>query len=301
MVDESLATDARLTGKGIGDDIDREMRFAGAVVAHMTGMVMAVVGHGQRGGGKRGLQPLRDQIGERQIGRRRNAGGRGGGGVVHRAYIRSFAKGSRVAREKISKDRPTARFHGRVESNGRPCEVPGCEQSGEFRAPPLEGAPQGGERPSAYRWFCLDHIRQFNAGYNYFAGMTADEIHDAQRPYAGWERETRAFAHGGTDRGPAWADFADPLDAIGAKFRTGMGGGARSDRTDGRPLTSADRSALKVMGLAVDADRTMLRKRYSELVRQFHPDRNGGDRSHEAALQKVISAYQHLKGAPAFA
>lgn len=204
-----------------------------------------------------------------------------------------------MARERVSKDRPTARFHGRMEANGRPCEVPGCVDAGEFRAPPLEGAPQGGDRPNAYRWFCLDHIRAFNAGYNYFAGMTAEEIHDAQRPYAGWERETRAFARAGTDPGPAWADFADPLDAIGAKFRGVRE--ARAERQDGRPLSPADRSALKVMGLAVDVDRTALRKRYSELVRQYHPDRNGGDRSHEAALRQVIAAYQQLKGAVAFA
>lgn len=201
-----------------------------------------------------------------------------------------------MAREKIGKDRPNTRFHGRVES-GRPCDAPGCGEAGEFRAPPLEGAPQSGDRPSGYRWFCLDHVRQFNAGYNYFAGMTAEEIHDAQRPLAGWERETRAFARAGGDHGPRWADFADPLDAIGAKFRANV----RAERKDGRPLTPGDRSALKVMDLEVDADRTALRKRYSELVRRYHPDRNGGDRSHEDALQKVIAAYQQLKGSRAFA
>ena len=31
------------------------------------------------------------------------------------------------------------------------------------------------------------------------------------------------------------------------------------------------------------------------------PDRNGGDRAHESELQKVIAAYQHRKGAAAFA
>ncbi|MFV0624017.1 J domain-containing protein [Sphingomonas sp. ac-8] len=201
-----------------------------------------------------------------------------------------------MAREKIGKDRPNTRFHGRVES-GRPCEAPGCAEAGEFRAPPLEGAPQNGDRPSSYRWFCLEHVRAFNAGYNFFAGMTAEEIHDAQRPMAGWERETRAFTGAGTDRGPRWADFADPLDAIGAKFKASV----RAERKDGRPLTPGDRSALKALGLEVDADRHALRKRYSELVRRYHPDRNGGDRSHEAALQKVIAAYQQLKGSPAFA
>lgn len=174
---------------------------------------------------------------------------------------------------------------------------PGCEEAGEFRAPPLEGASSNGGGPPQFRWFCLDHVRAFNAGYNYFEGMTADEIHQAQRPLAGWERETRAFARAGTDAGPRWADFTDPLDAIGARFRRT----AAPERSDGKPLSGEDRRSLEVLGLAADADRAMLRKRYSELVRRYHPDRNGGDRSHEAALTKVIAAYQQLRQAPAFA
>ncbi|KQN07175.1 J domain-containing protein [Sphingomonas sp. Leaf25] len=207
-----------------------------------------------------------------------------------------------MAREKISKERPGARFHGRVEADGRRCEAPGCDEAGEFRAPRRDGGRQG-DGPGGYRWFCLEHVRAFNAGYNYFAGMTVEEIHDAQRPYAGWERETRAFAHAGADPAPAWADFADPLEAIGATIRDRAAerAAARAERQDGRPLTSLDRSALKVMGLAVDADRSALRKRYSELVRRYHPDRNGGDRAHEAALQKVIAAYQQLRTSRAFA
>jgi hypothetical protein len=38
-----------------------------------------------------------------------------------------------------------------------------------------------------------------------------------------------------------------------------------------------------------------------EMVRLYRPDRNGGDRSHEAALQRVIEAYQLLRGAAVFA
>lgn len=176
------------------------------------------------------------------------------------------------------------------------CAEPGCEEPGEFRAPPPEGpAPDGG--PGRFRWMCLDHVRAFNSRYNFFDGMTADEIHHAQRPLAGWERETRAFARAGGDQGPRWSDFSDPLDAIGARFRREVA----PERTDGKPLSGQDRASLKVLGLAADADRSALRKRYSELVRRFHPDRNGGDRSHETELRKVIAAYQQLRQAPAFA
>jgi curved DNA-binding protein CbpA len=55
------------------------------------------------------------------------------------------------------------------------------------------------------------------------------------------------------------------------------------------------------MGLDPQADRKRLRRRYSELVRKYHPDRNGGDRSHEGRLQSVVEAYQLLRKAAAFA
>lgn len=206
--------------------------------------------------------------------------------------------GSRVARSD-GKNGSTGRFHGRVEANGRVCATPGCDEPGEFRAPAKEGARRSGDGPAPYRWMCLEHVRAFNARYNFFQGMSSDEIYDAQKPYAGWESETRAFATNGADRPPRWADFHDPMDAIGARFRERMR--AQQPREDGRPLSGSDRDALSVLGLGTDADRRALRQRYADLVRRFHPDRNGGDRSYEQRLQEVIAAYQHLRAAPAFA
>lgn len=193
--------------------------------------------------------------------------------------------------------RKQSRFHGRVEGSGRACAHPGCPEPGEFRAPGMRGP--GFDGPGDWQWLCLEHVRQFNQGYNFFTGMSADEIADAQRPYAGWERETRAFSSNGADRPPRWADFDDPLDAIGARFRERMQ--AEAARKDGKPLSAEDRRAMKTLGLGLDADRRELRRRYTELVHRYHPDRNGGDRSHERALQDVISAYTRLKSAPAFA
>ncbi len=186
------------------------------------------------------------------------------------------------------------RLHGRVETE-RCCDEPGCEAPGEFRAPAAAGRRPGFDGPGDWRFLCLDHVRAFNTGYNYFTGMSPEEIDAAQTPYGGWERETRAFSNGGAAPGPRWADFADPLDAIGARFARGAAAPA-PDR-----FSAADRRSLKVLGLSDDVDRRALRNRYAELVRRYHPDRNGGDRSHEQALVAVIEAYQQLKGRPAFA
>ena len=196
-----------------------------------------------------------------------------------------------------SAGRKQGRFHGRVEGHASICSHPGCTEAGEFRAPPADGARSGFDGPGDWRWLCLDHVRAFNDSYNYFSGMSPEEIEQAQTPYGGWERQTRAFSANGSPP-PAWSDFVDPLDAIGARFRARPADGPRRD---GRELSETDRRSLRVLGLGTDADRRALRQRYADLVRRYHPDRNGGDRSHEKALQAVIQAYTQLKSRPAFA
>ena len=194
------------------------------------------------------------------------------------------------------------RFHGRFEAGTRECEAPGCEEAGEFRAPGSRG--HGFDGPGQWRWLCLDHVREFNAAYDWFEGMSAEEIREAQSPVAGWRSDTRAFrADAGIDGVPRWADFDDPLDAIGARasdIRARAERQARGRQEYAR-FSPREREALSVMGLGGETDRTQLRRRYSELVRKYHPDRNGGDRSHESRLQQVVEAYQLLKGATAFA
>lgn len=189
------------------------------------------------------------------------------------------------------------RFHGRTLRDAL-CDHPGCIEPGEFRAPVEGGRRPGFDGPGDWRWLCLEHVREHNARYNYFSGMSTDEIEEAQRPMAGWERETRAFS-AGAGAMPRWGDFNDPIDAIQARY--GRSPATEKGRGDGRPLSGDNRKDMRTLGLEIDADRKALRQRYSELVRRYHPDRNGGDRSHEAALQEVIGAYTRLKSAPAFA
>lgn len=197
------------------------------------------------------------------------------------------------------KDTRRDRFQGRVENSDRQCEAAGCCEAGEFRAP--GSSPAGFDGPGEWRWFCLDHVREFNAGYDWFEGMSAEEIIRAQHPVAGWDRQSRAFRpDAGMDGMPRWADFDDPLDAIGARAADIRKRAAGNQATDGR-FTPREREALGVMGLGGDTDRSALRRRYSELVRKYHPDRNGGDRSHEGRLGKVVEAYQLLRKSAVFA
>lgn len=182
------------------------------------------------------------------------------------------------------------KLHGKVEGATGRCAVPGCRQVGEYKA---TLRPANFDGPGQYWLLCLDHVREHNSKYNYFHGMSAEEISDAQSPLAGWERPSRRFAHA-ADPMPAWNDFADPLDAIAANFR-------RADRGPPQRFTRNEKRALGILGLGEDVDLHAVRASYSKLVRRFHPDRNGGDRSQEKKLAQVIEAWQTLKTARAFA
>ena len=132
-----------------------------------------------------------------------------------------------------------------------------------------------------WQWLCLDHVRAFNAKYNFFDGLSVDEIHDAQSPLAGWERDGtgRAFT------------FGDPHDLFG---------GSRPAPAPKRWPGLGDGHALEALGLTDAATVADVRRAYKRLVRRFHPDSNGGDRSHEAQLQRTVNAWQHLRASPGF-
>jgi DnaJ domain len=183
------------------------------------------------------------------------------------------------------------RLHGRIEGARAQCAVPGCGGPGEFKAP-LQ--PANFDGPGSWRFLCLDHVREHNAKYNYFDGMSPDEISEAQSPLAGWDRPSRKFGTAGGDPPPAWSDFSDPLEAISTRF-----GSVREAARPSR-FSKPEKRALSVLGLGEDADLQQLRRRYSGLVRRYHPDKNGGDRAHERRLGEVIEAYQLLKKSAAF-
>lgn len=176
----------------------------------------------------------------------------------------------------------------------RQCEHPSCAEAGQFRAP---GLRQGGfDGPGDYRWFCLDHVRAFNAAYDWFEGMSAAEILEAQAPASGWKTESPAFRPAAAVSAvPRWADFDDPLDAIGARAEGIKARARQAGQAANARFTAEEARALDTMGLGLDTDRRRLRQRYSELVRRFHPDRNGGDRRYETRLASVVEAYQLLR------
>ena len=87
--------------------------------------------------------------------------------------------------------------------------------------------------------------------------------------------------------------YADAFDMFGR----GGAGPKRGAEPVGRKLGNLERKALGELDLGAEADGAAIRARYLDLVKRFHPDSNGGDRSAEDKLTRVIRAYKTLQKA----
>ncbi len=85
-------------------------------------------------------------------------------------------------------------FTAEPEAPAHPCDHPGCEAGGNFRA------PKSRLELHDYRWFCLEHVRAYNLAWNYYAGMTQADVEAEIRRDTVWQRPSWRL---GERHGPA--------------------------------------------------------------------------------------------------
>lgn len=173
----------------------------------------------------------------------------------------------------------------------RCCDHPDCGEAGEYRA------PKSRDRLDDYHWFCLDHVREYNRAWNYYAGMSQEEIEFETRRDTTWQRPTwplgmrvggyRRFAKGDSGLHDGFGVFAGG-DGRESRHETGC-------RAAGFHPASHEARALAVIDLDPPLTLTHLKARYKELVKLHHPDANGGDKLAEERLKDINEAYATLK------
>jgi hypothetical protein len=179
------------------------------------------------------------------------------------------------------------------------CEWQGCKASSTHRA------PKGRDRDKEYWHFCLAHVREYNASYNFFAGMSDNAVAEFQKDSLTGHRPTwKIGMNGGRPASrsysarlhPGLGGADDPLNLFRELGGTGGQKGAGDKaRKEGRTVRNAERKALDALGLEIEATGHDIKVRFKALVKQHHPDVNGGDRSSEDRLREIIQAYKYLK------
>lgn len=190
--------------------------------------------------------------------------------------------------------RPFKHSGAETEKAVRVCDHPGCTEEGVHRA------PRSRDQLNEYYWFCLDHVRAYNRAWNYFAGMSENEIEYERQRDTTWHRPSWPF--GSIGQGPRRHGTGGFRDHFGffseesedeARTRRDWEESRRERARDGAPRDEDE--ALEALDLEHPVTFTDIKTRYKELVKRLHPDANGGDRSQEDRLKTVNRAYATLR------
>ena len=174
----------------------------------------------------------------------------------------------------------TARNRG----SERPCEWPGCHVDADYRA------PKSRECLTEYYWFCLQHIRDYNAAWNFYEGMDEAQIEQEIREDTCWQRPTWPMGMRAWHR----LDLNKVSEWFSSLGRDGDASG-RESRESAVHRSSPEAYAYSVLELEPPVNLTELKARYKQLVKRLHPDVNGGDTEAEDRLKEINQAYALLK------
>ena len=177
------------------------------------------------------------------------------------------------------------------ESTGKPCDCKGCKKEGIYRAPKDRTLKN-------FYWFCLEHVQEYNKNWNFYEGMSPDEI----------EMQIRLDMVG---HRPTWQvndlyanALKDPLDILGLskgrqkkrRILPEMDDFESKDAHIKRPFlaTVEHLDAIRTLNLNPPITTETVKVQYKTLAKKYHPDKNAGSKEAEEIFKNITQAYRLL-------
>ena len=168
----------------------------------------------------------------------------------------------------------------------RKCDKENCQEKGEFRA------PKSRILLNQYYFFCLDHVKEYNKSWDFYKGLSVNQIETSMREDIIWNR-------------PSWPLKGNPYKVINEinelyeddpnllNLDRSYGEYFKNKIIDER-LTSEENLALSTLELKLPLTLENIKKNYKKLVKIFHPDVNGNNKKAEDKFKEINSAYKIL-------
>ena len=165
------------------------------------------------------------------------------------------------------------------------CDNKSCNERGQFRA------PKSRINLNEYFFFCLKHVKEYNKSWDFYKGMTVDQIESSMRNDTVWDR-------------PSWplkGNYKNVFDEIN-KFSEDFIKTEDEKINDNfykyklldEKLTIEDARALKDLDLEMPINLEKIKKNYKKLVKIFHPDVNGNNKKAEEKFKQINESYKLL-------
>ena len=178
------------------------------------------------------------------------------------------------------------KFQKTSDSTDRICEKDECQEIGKFKAPISRNNLR------KYKWFCIDHIREYNKNWNYYDGMNEDEIEASIKNSSTWERPTWPTKNGLNGK---WYSLDFQINDFDNVFQNNNVKEDFKVDNNNRIFSKNELEAFNKLGLKPSMDINIIKIAYKKLVKKYHPDNNGGNKDYENKLKIINQAYADLK------
>ena len=165
------------------------------------------------------------------------------------------------------------------------CDSTDCNERGEYRA------PKSRILLNEYFYFCLNHIKEYNKSWDFYKGMTVDQIENSMRSDTVWDR-------------PSWPlkgkyktifdDFDEYIDDFDKTDNNKINENYFKSKLLDESLTLEEAQALEELQLKMPISLEKIKKNYKKLVKIFHPDVNGNNKKAEEKFKQINESYKLL-------
>ncbi len=168
----------------------------------------------------------------------------------------------------------------------RQCDKIDCKKKGEFKA------PKSRLLINEYYFFCLEHIKEYNKSWDFYKGLSVDQIENSMRKDTIWNR-------------PSWPLKGNPykvMEQINNFYSSEINDFTNLEKDNiyfknkliDETLTDDENRALLILGLKLPITIEKIKKNYKKLVKIFHPDVNGNNKKAEEKFKEINHSYRTL-------
>ncbi len=165
------------------------------------------------------------------------------------------------------------------------CDKVDCNEKGKFKA------PKSRILLNEYYFFCLEHIKEYNKSWDFYKGLSVNQIESSMREDIIWNR-------------PSWPLKGNPykvIEQINNFFSEDIEhlnyenkDSYFKNKLIDENLTEEEDKALSILSLKLPLTLEKIKKNYKKLVKIFHPDVNGNNKDKENKFKDINNSYKIL-------
>ncbi|MBT3902992.1 MAG: DnaJ domain-containing protein [Pelagibacteraceae bacterium] len=170
-------------------------------------------------------------------------------------------------------------------SSFKKCDSEKCLEGGQYRA------PKSRMLLNDYFYFCLNHIKEYNKSWDFYKGMSVDQIENSMRSDTVWDRPSWPLKGNYKN---VFDEFNEYVDDYIKNDENKLNENYFKNKLMDESLSLEESQAIKKLELKMPITLEKIKKNYKKLVKIFHPDVNGNNKNAEEKFKQINESYKIL-------